>query len=108
MTLDTEKHFINFRITNSPLADERFISQEVCIRHEINRLLFEYFEEATKYRQIRTESRPSSSRFRQEEIDFFPYPLATSTESCIFATCKLKPFFMYTNKQIWSVSYPIL
>ena len=43
VTLDTEKHFINFRITNSPLADERFTSQEVCIRHEINRLLFEYF-----------------------------------------------------------------
>lgn len=43
VTLDTEKNFINFRITNSPLADERFTSQEVCIRHEINRLLFEYF-----------------------------------------------------------------
>ena len=41
--IDTEKNFINFRITNSPLADERFTSQEVCIRHEINRLLFEYF-----------------------------------------------------------------
>ena len=24
VTLDTEKNFINFRITNSPLADERF------------------------------------------------------------------------------------
>ena len=37
-----------------------------------------------------------------------PIRSSTSTESCIFATCKLKPFFMYTNKQIWSVSYPIL
>ena len=38
----------------------------------------------------------------------FPGDSSTSAESCIFADCKLKSFFMYTNKQIWSVSYPIL
>ena len=43
VTHDTEKNMIRFRIINSPLADERFTSQEVYIRHEINRLLLEYF-----------------------------------------------------------------
>lgn len=38
----------------------------------------------------------------------FPGGSSTSAESCIFADCKLKSLFMYTNKQIWSVSYPIL
>ena len=38
----------------------------------------------------------------------FPGGSSTSAESCIFAACKLKSLFMYTNKQIWSVSYPIL
>lgn len=43
VTHDTEKNMIRFRIINSPLADERFTSQEIYIRHEINRLLLEYF-----------------------------------------------------------------
>ena len=109
MTLDTEKNFINFRITNSPLADERFTSQEVCIRHEINRLLFEYFGGNYKV-QTNPDGKPTIlfTFPLRKKLTSSPIRSSTSTESCIFATCKLKPFFMYTNKQIWSVSYPIL
>ena len=109
VTLDTEKNFINFRITNSPLADERFTSQEVCIRHEINRLLFEYFWRKLQStdKSGRKADHPLHVSLRKK-LTSSPIRSSTSTESCIFATCKLKPFFMYTNKQIWSVSYPIL
>ncbi len=32
-----------FRITNSPLADHAFVSQETIIRHDINLLLLKHF-----------------------------------------------------------------
>lgn len=34
---------VQFRISNSPLADRAFVSQETIIRHDINRLLFKHF-----------------------------------------------------------------
>lgn len=43
LTLDTEAGMIRFCINNSPLADPTYLSQEVSIRHDINRLLLEHF-----------------------------------------------------------------
>lgn len=43
LSRDDEKMQIQIRITNSPLADPAFVSQEVSIRHDINRLLLEHF-----------------------------------------------------------------
>ena len=38
------KHeMLSMRISNSPLADPEFNSQEVSIRHDINRLLLQHF-----------------------------------------------------------------
>lgn len=43
LTLDTEAELVRFVINNSPLADPDFLSQEVSIRHDINRLLLAHF-----------------------------------------------------------------
>lgn len=43
LSRDDEKMQIQIRVTNSPLADPEFLSQEVSIRHDINRLLLEHF-----------------------------------------------------------------
>lgn len=40
---NTEPHAIRICINNSPLADPEFLSQEVSIRHDINRLLLKHF-----------------------------------------------------------------
>lgn len=42
-TLDADATSARFSISNSPLADPAFLSQEVSIRHDINRLLLEHF-----------------------------------------------------------------
>lgn len=36
-------NWVQFRISNSPLADRTFVSQETIIRHDINRLLLKHF-----------------------------------------------------------------
>ena len=36
-------NMIHFRISNSPLAERAFVSQETIIRHDINRLLLKHF-----------------------------------------------------------------
>ena len=43
LTRDDSGKQICFRISNSPLADPEFNSQEVSIRHDINRLLLQHF-----------------------------------------------------------------
>lgn len=43
LTRDDATKVIRFQIINSPLADPKFSSQEVTIRHEINRLLLSHF-----------------------------------------------------------------
>lgn len=43
LALNTETHSIHIGIHNSPLADPKFLSQEVSIRHDINRLLLKHF-----------------------------------------------------------------
>lgn len=43
LTRDEAAKVIRFQIVNSPLADPEFSSQEVTIRHEINRLLLLHF-----------------------------------------------------------------
>lgn len=43
VALEAEARLIRFTIKNSPLADPEFLSQEVSIRHEINRLLLLHF-----------------------------------------------------------------
>lgn len=42
-TISVEDSFVHFTAENTPLADPEFRSQEVSIRHDINRLLFEHF-----------------------------------------------------------------
>lgn len=42
-TLSKDGGMLRFRITNSPLADDAFVTQETTIRHDINRLLLEHF-----------------------------------------------------------------
>lgn len=42
-TLSSKGEMLCFSITNSPLADETFSSQETVIRHEINHLLLAHF-----------------------------------------------------------------
>lgn len=42
-TLSRKEDMLCFSITNSPLADETFSSQETVIRHEINHLLLTHF-----------------------------------------------------------------
>ena len=37
------KDMIRFQISNSPLAEHSFVSQETIIRHDINRLLLKHF-----------------------------------------------------------------
>lgn len=39
----TDEGMLHFRISNSPLADRSFVSQETIIRHDINRLLLKHF-----------------------------------------------------------------
>lgn len=39
----TDDGMLHFRISNSPLADRTFVSQETIIRHDINRLLLKHF-----------------------------------------------------------------
>ncbi len=43
VTLNKDMTEVEFRVLNSPLADKAFHSQEVSIRHEINRLLLKHF-----------------------------------------------------------------
>lgn len=40
---DTEKKWLVFHMTNSPLADPKFQTQKTEIRHNINRMTIEYF-----------------------------------------------------------------
>lgn len=42
-TLSQDEDMLRFRITNSPLADHAFVSQETIIRHDINLLLLKHF-----------------------------------------------------------------
>lgn len=42
-TLSQNEDMLRFRITNSPLADHAFVSQETIIRHDINLLLLKHF-----------------------------------------------------------------
>ena len=42
-TLSQNEDMLCFRITNSPLADHAFVSQETIIRHDINLLLLKHF-----------------------------------------------------------------
>lgn len=42
-TLSRDEHTLRFQISNSPLADRRFVSQETIIRHDINLLLMKHF-----------------------------------------------------------------
>lgn len=42
-TVSRSGNMIHFRISNSPLAERAFISQETIIRHDINRLLLKHF-----------------------------------------------------------------
>ena len=42
-TLSQNENMLCFRITNSPLADHAFVSQETIIRHDINLLLLKHF-----------------------------------------------------------------
>lgn len=71
VTHDTEKNMIRFRIINSPLADERFTSQEVYIRHEINRLLLEYFGGSYKVQANAGEKPTILFTYPLGKIDFF-------------------------------------
>lgn len=41
--LSREKDVLHFQISNSPLADPAFVSQETIIRHDINLLLLQHF-----------------------------------------------------------------
>lgn len=41
--LSREENMLYFRISNSPLADHAFVSQETIIRHDINLLLLKHF-----------------------------------------------------------------
>ncbi len=41
--LSWEKDVLHFQISNSPLADPAFVSQETIIRHDINLLLLQHF-----------------------------------------------------------------
>ena len=50
---------------------------------------------------------PPTNRADRSLILLSP-PTVYPDKSVIFANCKPKRSFMYTNKQIWSVSYPIL
>ena len=43
LSKDEENQLLIFRITNSPLVDPAFASQQVSIRLKINQLLFEHF-----------------------------------------------------------------
>lgn len=43
-TLSRDENRLRFRISNSPLADRAFASQETIIRHDINLLLLKHFE----------------------------------------------------------------
>ena len=43
LSKDEENQLLIFRITNSPLVDSAFASQQVSIRLKINQLLFEHF-----------------------------------------------------------------
>lgn len=43
LAMNTEERSIRICINNSPLADPQFVSQEVSIRHDINRLLLKHF-----------------------------------------------------------------
>ena len=42
-TVSRSGNMIHFRISNSPLAERAFVSQETIIRHDINRLLLKHF-----------------------------------------------------------------
>ena len=41
--LSREEDVLHFQISNSPLADPVFVSQETIIRHDINLLLLQHF-----------------------------------------------------------------
>lgn len=42
-SLDRSGEILSFKITNTPLADQKYADQETSIRHEINRLLLRHF-----------------------------------------------------------------
>lgn len=69
-TVSRNGGMLQFRILNSPLADENFTSQESIIRHEINQLLLAYFGGIYQVNAQGTEG---------SEI-VFAYPIASESE----------------------------
>ena len=69
-TVSQNGGMLQFRILNSPLADENFTSQETIIRHEINQLLLAYFGGIYQVNAQGTEG---------SEI-VFAYPIASESE----------------------------
>lgn len=69
-TVSRNGGMLQFRILNSPLADESFTSQETIIRHEINQLLLAHFGGIYQVDAQGTEG---------PEI-VFTYPIATESE----------------------------
>lgn len=61
---------VQFRISNSPLADRAFVSQETIIRHDINRLLLKHFGGTYQVNEKAPEG---------PEI-VFTYPIASESE----------------------------
>lgn len=69
-TVSLADNMIQFRISNSPLADRAFVSQETIIRHDINRLLLKHFGGTYQVKEKAPEG---------PEI-VFTYPIASESE----------------------------
>lgn len=69
-TLTKQEEILCFRISNSPLADPAFTSQETYIRNDINRLLLEHFKGTYEVN--------ASSQAKPEIV--FTYPIAFESE----------------------------
>lgn len=69
-TVSLVDNMVQFRISNTPLADRAFVSQETLIRHDINRLLLKHFGGTYQVKEKSPEG----------PVIVFTYPLAPESE----------------------------